>query len=630
MKRHEWLIALAVLAGYVAFRGTALFGPFILPFETAFQEAIALHHHNNGIAANRFIPVFATIDGQNFYHTSHPPLLHVVYAGLYKVFGVREWVTRLFSLGLFFLSALLWRALLGKDERLGWLVFPLAFALPIPFLLCTTTNYELLSIFFISLIAWLVLKRGAGLAALLPALTLGLLVDWPVYLAVPVLCVLKWRDRKMRSILIWLFAYEAVFFAGLQVYYFFMTGEAAFFSHQPSRANPLALFSLQTWGDLFSHFAGVMGRPLALVSAGGAGAWVISVIRSKSSGPAGFFALFLSLLIVAAPRLVSLHYVYLLYFTPFLVFALHHALSRVSTPRVALAAFLVLALSHDYILAQHRNPSYFGMADRLKSAGAKTAFSASAVGALYFYDGIETVHPVSIAGYDWLKTNRPDLIQTDARYGESRSFSDLFLISDYFVFGTLSRFTDYKWIFSFTRESLLAKPEIASRLPEYIRDRNSTFVMAGPGRDCPGGAWIQTAPSYGHNISDCKIPLYGIRQPPGPGGASLKIMRALKDKVNKISVKPAIVHSIRAARSDGVTFLALAEYDNKRGGSERKLELARFVSGAREMIPSLDMELGGANRLVLVTTPGPKANAAFDDAYWLEPIITRDNPGKER
>ena len=43
MKKREVLIAFVVVASYLALRGPDLLGPFILPFETGFQESIALY-----------------------------------------------------------------------------------------------------------------------------------------------------------------------------------------------------------------------------------------------------------------------------------------------------------------------------------------------------------------------------------------------------------------------------------------------------------------------------------------------------------------------------------------------------------------------------------------------------------
>jgi hypothetical protein len=601
MKKREWIIALAVLGAFLILRGSDLFGPFILPFETAFQEAIALHHLRNGIAADHFLPVIATIDGQNFYHTSHPPLLHIIYALMYKSVGVHEWVTRFFSLGLYFLSALTWRAMLGKNEAQGWFIFAAAFALPIPALLCTTTNYEMLSMFFISLIAWLVLSKEAGPAALASVLTIGMLADWPVYLAVPAIALMKWRDPRLRRLLLGLFAYEIVFFAALQAYCFSVTGEAAFFTHSPERANPAAIFALETWMMLGSHFAGVMGLPLVLVSAAALASWIVYAARRRESGPLPFFALFTLLLLGSAFRLVSLHFVYLLYFTPLLVMALHHALKRLTPAWPAMAAVIALCAGRDYIQFQHRNPANFGAADRLKSAGLKTAFASSAVGVWYFYDNIQTVHPVSIAGADWIKTHEPDLVQMDSASMEAHK--------------SLA-WQDYQTLFQFPGESVYIKRERARLLPRYLLTRRSDFIMTGPGRDCRAGTWIQTRPYYGANVTSCRVASYAVSEPPGPWWA--RLAARLDGAAQHLSVRPGIVHALPFARSDGIAFMAMAGYADNADGP--RLLFARFMTD-KETPPAQNLDLAGADNIILVTTAGPKNNASFDDAYWVEPIL---------
>ena len=98
MRRYEWAVLLAALAAYLGLRGPDLMGPLILPFETGFQEAIALHHLDQGIATNRFLPVISRFDGRNYFHSAHPPLLHIIYASIYRVIGVRDWAARGMSL----------------------------------------------------------------------------------------------------------------------------------------------------------------------------------------------------------------------------------------------------------------------------------------------------------------------------------------------------------------------------------------------------------------------------------------------------------------------------------------------------------------------------------------------------
>jgi len=610
----EILFAVAILAAFVAARGPALKAPFVLPFETAFQESIALHHRANGVKNNNYLPVAATIGGENFYHTAHPPLLHIIYDRIYhSPLKVREWKTRLYSLGLFFMSVALWRSMLGRTRR-AWIIYPIAFALPIPFLLSTTTNYEPLSIFFISLIGRLGLSRRPRLWLLVPAVAVGALVDWPVYLAVPALLVVMWRAPEARKRLLALLGLESVIFAALQWYQYSVAGEAAFFSHAPNRANPLALFDPGLWRELSSHFIEVMGGPLSLVAVAAVAVTAVSCVRGtgaevddhRSVHAERLLLLFPAILIIAAPRLVSRHYVYLLYLAPAVAVALRRAIVNTDFPVVALLALLTLCGARDYVINQARNPAYFGMADRIRSAEVKTAFASAAVGHWRYYNKIETVHPVSAKGADWIKTNRPDLIHLDLRHGEVAHLKD--------VAGD-----GYRMVFSIPGEAVYVREELASSIPEYLMVPSSTFILTGPGEVCKAGTWIQTRPYYGANVTSCKVPSYAIHEPPGPSGAALSVPI---DKEFALNVKPAIVHALPTARSDGVTFVAMARYDSGKDGAAVALLYSRFVAGPGPAEPS-EINFKSADELILATTPGPRMNASFDDAYWLEPTVER-------
>jgi hypothetical protein len=614
MKKRDLIIALVVLAAFLALRGRDLMLPFILPFETAFQEAIALHHRVNGLAANHYLSVIATLDGHNFYHTAHPPLLQIIYARLYELVGVHEWVTRCYSLGLWFATALVWRAMLGRQTRDGWMVLPLAFALPIPFLLCTTTNYEPTSIFIVSLLAWLVLVKQARLILVFPVLAVGVLIDWPAYLAVPVLLWMKRRDRLQQPLLVGLLFIEAVAFTLIQAYSADVTGEWTLFAHAPQRANPLALLTPDLWRELFAHLRSLLGRPLLLAVMAILVAWVQSLgePRDKAEADAdpgrqgaAFFGLFALVLLLLAPRLVSRHEVYLLYFVPMIVFAAHQVLTRLAgTGRwIALAAILLLCLSRDYILAQQRNPAYFGMADRLRNANVKTAFASAAIGDWYFYDRIETVHPVSAAAAKWLAESPPDLIHLDLRHPEVGSFAS-----------AASDAGKYQDIFQLPGERVALRRELATGLPVYLPAAG--FVMAGPGRDCPAGLYIQLAPFYGVNVTGCRVSEYALHQPPGPAGSAATFSLA---PAATLEVTPAIIHALPRAHSDGASFLALAA-----GPGEVRLAYARTLRDPEGPLPRAELSLRGADRLNLAVLPGPRLDPAFDDAYWLEPVVHFD------
>lgn len=630
MKRHEWLIFFATLAVYLALRGGDLLGPFILPFENAFQEAVALHHLPDRFLENRFLSVIARFGGRNYYHTAHPPLLHLLYAGLYGLFGVHEWVTRGFALLCFLASFVLWRRMLRKETVQGWRIFLFTFFLPVPFLLITTTNYEPLSIFMVSLLAWLVLFRGAGLQALIPALTFGLLVDWPVYLAVPALLLMKWGDRQTRRRLLILFGYESVFFLALQAYQYAVAGEAAFFSHAPARANPLAIFSADTWRELFSNYLQINGAPLTILSLAVFLSWLITEARASRTVPSPdtpgrFFAFFLLLLLLSAPRLVSRHHVYLLYFSPLLALTFFHAAQRLKTP-FALLALLFLLGSRDYLLALDRNPSYWWMAKTVGGCGGGSAFASSAVGAWKFYGGIETAHPVSAAVSRWLERNQPEILHLDVAHAEVGQFKEM---------TAAAKSGNYRLWLTLPGEEVWVTQKAAKKLPRYFHLPRGGSEWQEPSSLCV--VWREEESlldaavdgSLLHRLRDWRQPPfilrshYCLRQPPGPDGSAV-VFHLPSDQGDWLFY-PRIYHVLPFGRSDGVSFMAVAEY-NKKKKAER-LIFSRFVSdedvyyggrrkGGRPRIQNLP--LAGASRLRLMTLPGPRRNSSFDDAYWIQ------------
>lgn len=640
MKRREWLILLAVLAAYLAARGPDLLGPFIFPFENAFQEAIAQHHLPNHFLNDRFLPVIARFDGQNFYHTAHPPLLHLIYAVLYLGLGVHEYVTRGFALICFLGSFVIWRAMLGQETENGWAIFPLAFFLPVPFILLTTTNYEPLSIFMVSLIAWLVLFRNAGLKSLLPIITLGMLVDWPVYLAVPALLIMKWREPGKRRMLMVLLAYEALFFFALQAYQYSVAGEAAFFSHATTRMSPLALFALATWRELFSHYLELTGIPMTIITTAILLAWLSIYFKTKTlkggqtflSGhnfsslhtATTFFSLFLILLLLSAPQLVARHYVYLLYFTPLLALAALSALSRAASPKLALIALLLLFAPRDFILSLDRNPSYHEMALWAKKLNAyhhiKSVFASSAVGAWYYYGNIETAYPVSEAMSLWLGKNKTVIVHLDVKHPEVLSFVQMINEEN----------SAYSLAISIPGERVFIKKYLAPANYELLLVENQSGDFRKPesvfiskvGKLREQGIAPSPPPTIGVQQLVSGLPEYALRQHPGEQGSALILpLRSGIRPFNIFYAAPAIIRSLPFGHTDGINFLILAKENIPKGRSANRLFYSRFLTPA-EIAPNRQIEpfsLHFDESLTLVTLPGPLMNDSFDDAYWLWP-----------
>lgn len=642
MKRREWIFFWLCAIAYVLARGpVALVGPFILPFENAFQESIALHHLGH-LWDNRFLPVLARIDGQNFWHTAHPPLLHLFYAGLYSIFGTAEWVTRAAALGLYLASIVLWRRTGADADQPGWPLYPLALFLPVPFLLATTTNYEPLSIFFVSLIFYLSEREGmcerlqsrkdAGLEAcgtkpggppigesarpwvggeatgfrnswpIIIALIPGLLVDWPVYLAVPALLLRHWRERPRRNLFLKLIAFEFVFLAALLGYMHWVAGEVALFGHAPQRANPVGLFSPALWRELGSHWMELSGVAVTIVAAVAVMAGIVRSVCGKNlDGPQRpasafeLFALFTVLLVLAAPQLVSRHHVYLLYFAPPVALALKELVLRVEQKKLAVLALVILFAAPNYIARYQRNPAYWAMAERVKDKGIKTAFASAAIGAWYYYAGIETVFPMSVQAARWIHRDKPPLLHLDIKNLEVLTFSG---------------FIDQRYLHFKLYD--LPGEEVSVERRRY--PRQFTYLTFSIG-DQP------SKNSDWNFILDDQKPKYGFYQHPLGSTQRVRFLRdhSLSDRKG-LSFEPRIIHSLPRVKSDGVQFSVLeSPHPSSRRSGELSLNYSRFVpdniSARRVSILTRDEQ-----QIWMTTLPGPKNDSSFDDAWWLEPI----------
>ena len=263
------IIALAVLV-FIGLQFSKLTQPFVGEFEGAFQEMIALHHLESGPAANHFLPVIAVVNGEKFYHTAHPPLLHLIYYLLYRIFGVHEWGTRAFCLALLFGSIFLMGRLMEERKRVFfWL---LALFMPLSFRLGFITNYEPITIFAIGLFLFCFTRPRKNFIILFSCVLLIALSDWPAYLAIPALLVMNIRKPQERKWLMGLFAVEVILFAGLLLYMKSIAGEVALFAHSETRSNPLFLFQLGTYKEFFEHLKWILGSPsLILIGLAGFG-----------------------------------------------------------------------------------------------------------------------------------------------------------------------------------------------------------------------------------------------------------------------------------------------------------------------------------------------------------------------
>jgi 4-amino-4-deoxy-L-arabinose transferase-like glycosyltransferase len=590
-------LPLLVVAAFVAARWSNLAAPFVNLLDTGFQEAIALHHLGGKVVANRFLPVIAEVDGVKIFHTAHPPLLHLLYAGLYGVFGVHEWVSRLCSLALYLGSLGLGFRHLTAGRGSAARFAALALFMPLPFALTLTTNYEPLSIFAVTLIAaaffrWQQAPGPGRRFALLAAVLLACLTDWPAYLAVPVLFLLHWRRPTERKILLALLALEAAAFAAILFWQYAAAGEIVFFGHAATRNNPAVLLDPQTFRMLCDHLLQLQGAaPLCLCLV-----WLLLVIKEGAPWSPGlrFFTLFFPVLFLAAPQLVVKHEVYLFYLAPALTFLAYEALLRSTRPWLLLAIALAVAFPFDLRHACTRNYRYYYLAEQVRNwPQVRLAFSTPAIGLFRYYDGIETVFPTSAAATRLLRERPFDLIALDLANAEVAP-----------VISEVSEHQDHvrlRYVFSdeqyFVRASLLPRD----------------FYLAVAKGWAGSKDWRAPRPEVIQTASGLD---YALRQ--HPAGMKPAAFRFIEPIRLRLTFAPALVHPLPfRVPSDGAGFVILAET-----GSRKRLLFSRYLpdpAGRGAVLPeySLSANLSALSTLYLSTNPGPRNNFAFDDAAWL-------------
>jgi len=597
MRFAKAALPLLAVAGFLAIRWPNLVAPLINLFDTGFQEAIALHHLHGQVFANRFLPVISEVDGVKIFHTAHPPLLHLLYAALYGIFGVHEWVSRLCSLMLYL--AALWLAFrrLTGERRSATLFAALALFLPLPFALALTTNYEPLSIFAVTLVAvaflrWQESHRPGRLLALLAATLLACLADWPAYLAAPVLLLLHWRRPAARKLLLGLIALEGAAFAAILFWQYTVAGEIVFFSHAATRNNPAVLFQAQAYRMLADHLLQLQGAaPLLLALV-----WLLALLKERAPWSPGlkFFFLFFPALFLAAPQLVVKHEVYLFYLVMPLVFLAHDALVRLSRPGLLLAIALAVSFPADFNHATSRNWRYYFLAQQVRKwPQIKLAFSTPALGMFRYYDGIETVFATSAAATRLLAERPFDLIALDLANPEVAP-----------VILEVSEHQDHLRLrYVFNAEEYFIN---AAFLP---RDFNLAVVKSWPN----AVDWRSPQPEV---LATGSGLVYAIRQ--HPAGLTPMAFRFIQPLAFRLTFSPALMHPLPfRVKSDGAGFLITAK-----SGGEEHLLFSRYLpdpTGRGAVLPevSLAANLSSLATLYLSTNPGPRNNFAFDDAAWL-------------
>jgi len=396
-----------ITAAAVFLRAWRITGPFVWPFDTAFQESLALSHLDYGLAVTHGIAGFGFFHGKFLYHAAHPPILQLLYAVLYELLGKAEWVSRSVSI----LAALgtaicLWMTLVKIGARRAAFAAALFFAvMPLSVELGRTTNYEPGGLFLISLfiLGYTLLPRRSGIALMSAVAFIGGFFEWTVYLAIPAVALGAFIEN--RSIKNLKFIVAPALFAGaalaiVLVWQKTVVGLIPMFGHAAVRSNPRALFDIKAWSALFSHPIHEVGWGWLVVAIGLLHLKALSRTSPKISGVLAAYLAVPALFLLLAPQLVLSHPIAALYTVPIICIFL--SLGVESTARnwvwAMLALLLIFYLWSDSRLIGKRSDFFYNLAritaEKIGSQKSCKVYDSAAVGYLRYYNGIETFHPV--------------------------------------------------------------------------------------------------------------------------------------------------------------------------------------------------------------------------------------------
>lgn len=168
--------------------------PYMKIYEGGFQEIIAINHLKYGFLNTHFLSILGNLHGQNIYHLTHPPLLQILLAISFKIFGIHEWSARLvpilFSLGGIVLIYLTVQKVWDKKTALLSSIF-VAF-MPMSAYFGRIVNFEAVALFFALLVLyayvnWIDNGKKRYFLIMVLGTILGGLTEWPFYLLLPCL-----------------------------------------------------------------------------------------------------------------------------------------------------------------------------------------------------------------------------------------------------------------------------------------------------------------------------------------------------------------------------------------------------------------------------------------------------------
>lgn len=395
---------LIILLVSTLIRAIGITEPFVYSFDSAFQEALSLAHLKYGFAITKGLAVTAVLDGKPIYHASHPPLLQLIYAGLYRLFGVNEWVSRAVSIfaGVSTICFLWWMLVKNVSVKCAFVAGLVFAVLPLSVRFGRTTNYEPLAMAMISAFCFAYFHRdkwyGFPLMCLLALV--GGAFEWTFYLSFPALFLaILLFDRRWNNVksLILPALLAGVVLVCLFAYQYDVVGRIPVVEHARVRSNPAMITRLPSKDELLSCIEDI-NFSLVFLFWGWASLFVKNVPKGLKIIVTYFTTIPLLFFALASQLFVS-HPIALYYFVPFFAVSVGSAFTAKKN-YVAYALFvavLLFSLTRDREILNERNYFYYNIMKMIAQENENYdfyAFDSSAVGYLRTYLGVETIHPL--------------------------------------------------------------------------------------------------------------------------------------------------------------------------------------------------------------------------------------------
>lgn len=200
--------------------------PYTKAWETGALEIFAQNHLRYGFALTRAVPVVNLIDGTPNYYRSHPPLVPILIALSFKMFGIHEWSARLVPI-IFSLLELLFFYLLIEfisGKRTALFSSIVMIFLPMFNYYGRIVNYESVTLgitvaFLYFFFKFVYTQKKMYLVFLLSVALLGMMSDWPFLLIFPALLPVILYKRSSFKIYLTLILLAFIIPVGIILYF---------------------------------------------------------------------------------------------------------------------------------------------------------------------------------------------------------------------------------------------------------------------------------------------------------------------------------------------------------------------------------------------------------------------------